>query len=178
MDAIGWRPDPEDDAFERWWDGVAWTSHTRPARDAEPEAQEAPRLGLRRAIQREPLTFAPDERTRVIGWIVGSPFWAGSVLVVVSIVQDVGMAATLAALVIAILCLLDRRALRRRGFTRLPSRWWVLLGAVGYLAGRRRALDEHDAASLVICAVGWCVVAVPIFVYTAVRVGLGAAAGG
>lgn len=39
MDAIGWRPDPEDVAFERWWDGVAWTSQTRPARDAEPEAQ-------------------------------------------------------------------------------------------------------------------------------------------
>lgn len=178
MDAIGWHPDPANAERERWWDGVAWTAHTRPARDAQPDAQPTPQLGLRQALPREPLTFAPDDRTSAIGWIVGSPFWAGAVLVVVSIAQDVGMVAVATAFLIAGLCLLDRRALRRRGFARLPSRWWVLLGAFGYLAARRRALNERDAASLLICAVGWGVVAVLIFVFTAVRMGLGAAPSG
>ncbi|MEU1098398.1 DUF2510 domain-containing protein, partial [Streptomyces sp. NPDC005877] len=33
----GWYPDPGTPLLERWWDGTAWTGHTRAAgRSAEP----------------------------------------------------------------------------------------------------------------------------------------------
>lgn len=162
MVTVGWHPDPADADRERWWDGVDWTSHTRLA--AEP-------AGMRRSIGREPLHHAPDDHTRLLGWITGSPVWAGSVLVILSIL-GAWLPALLLVPVIAALCLLDRRALGRRGFARLPSRWWVALGPIGYLVGRRRALGQTDAAPLWIVIGAGLLMAVPVFIFTAVRLGM------
>ena len=163
MVTVGWRPDPADADRERWWDGVDWTAHTRLA--AEP-------VGMRRSIGREPLHHAPDDHTRLLGWITASPFWAGSVLVILSILGDWLVQAILLALLVAVLCLFDRRALGRRGFTRLPSLWWVALGPIGYLVGRRRALGQTDAAPLWIITGATLLMAVPVFIFTAVRLGM------
>ncbi|GGQ23573.1 DUF2510 domain-containing protein [Streptomyces roseolilacinus] len=38
----GWYPDPAAPAVERWWDGTAWTGHTRPAGGAGPAAAVVP----------------------------------------------------------------------------------------------------------------------------------------
>ncbi|MFD5642579.1 DUF2510 domain-containing protein, partial [Streptomyces anulatus] len=40
----GWYPDTGAPGFERWWDGTAWTVHTRPlaAAHAAPEQPPAP----------------------------------------------------------------------------------------------------------------------------------------
>ncbi|MGI5483730.1 DUF2510 domain-containing protein [Streptomyces lavendofoliae] len=38
MTPPGWYPDPGDPAVEHWWDGTAWTGHTRPAGTGAPTA--------------------------------------------------------------------------------------------------------------------------------------------
>ncbi len=36
----GWYADPTGDHAERWWDGAAWTAHTRPTAATDPPARE------------------------------------------------------------------------------------------------------------------------------------------
>lgn len=38
----GWYPDPNVPGSERWWDGAAWTAHTRPVQAHAPAQAEAP----------------------------------------------------------------------------------------------------------------------------------------
>lgn len=47
MPASGWYPDPASAGQERFWDGGAWTTHTRPVTAAEPPPVTTPHLQRR-----------------------------------------------------------------------------------------------------------------------------------
>ncbi|MFG3498449.1 DUF2510 domain-containing protein [Streptomyces sp. NPDC047928] len=46
----GWYPDPGTPSVERWWDGTAWTGHTRPA-GGQPHAPVVPPKRTGRVVQ-------------------------------------------------------------------------------------------------------------------------------
>ncbi|WP_406141199.1 DUF2510 domain-containing protein [Streptomyces sp. NBC_01089] len=53
----GWYPDTGLPATERWWDGTAWTAHTRPLVDAVPQQPGLP--GPQQSLPAAPYGFGP-----------------------------------------------------------------------------------------------------------------------
>ncbi|WP_258797572.1 DUF2510 domain-containing protein [Protaetiibacter mangrovi] len=172
----GWRADPADATRERWWDGVAWTEFTRDA----PRPVEGP---ARRIPVRETFHRPPDPDTRAVAWIAWSPGWVTFGLLPLALL---GLASALASLlvpvtaglvvvVLAALAVRDRRQLYDRGFPRRPALAWMLLGPVGYLAARWRAIGE-GRAHLVLCVVLLVLIGGGVFLYQAITLGIGALA--
>ena len=60
--------------MERWWDGLAWAEFRRQANSPT----------TRRVVEREPLVHHPDDATRALSVIVGSPVWVGGLYWLVS----------------------------------------------------------------------------------------------
>ncbi|WP_143665976.1 DUF2510 domain-containing protein, partial [Streptomyces griseus] len=61
----GWYPDTGAPGTERWWDGTAWTAHTRPLAAAPaPEGFGPPSLPL--PHQRDPHDGSGGSRTKVL----------------------------------------------------------------------------------------------------------------
>lgn len=48
--AAGWRPDPKDPAFLRYWDGHQWTAHVAPAMQPQPPRRTRSTAGLASAV--------------------------------------------------------------------------------------------------------------------------------
>jgi hypothetical protein len=170
----GWRADPDDPAHERWWDGVSWTEFTR-------EAPPPPSPIARRIPVREQIHRPPDPSTRAVAWIAWSPGWVTFVLLPLALLGFasalasllVPVTAGLAFLVLGALAVRDRRQLYDRGFPERPSPAWMLLGPVGYLVARWRALGE-GRAELVLCVAQLVVIGGGVFLYQAIQLGLGA----
>lgn len=149
----GWYPDPEREGMERWWDGLAWAEFRRHA--VSPAA--------RRVVEREPLVHRPDDATRALSVIVGSPVWVGGLYWFVSMLSvplllrmpeperpivKLGFLAVM-LLVLTALAAFDARALRERGFASVPSPLWSLATPIAYLA-RRARVDGADRGPLLI----------------------------
>jgi hypothetical protein len=149
----GWYPDPERAGGERWWDGLAWTEFRRHA--VSPES--------RRIVERSPLVHRPDDATRALAIVVGSPVWVGGLYWFVSMTsvplllrmpemqRPLVKLAFLAAmlLVLAGVAAFDARALRSRGFASVPSPLWSLATPIAYLA-RRARVEGADRGPLLI----------------------------
>ncbi|WP_157981631.1 DUF2510 domain-containing protein [Protaetiibacter intestinalis] len=174
LPAEGWHPDPADAARERWWDGVAWTEFTR-------EAPPVPGPIARRIHVREQIHRPPDASTRAVAWIAWSPGWIVFVLLPIALLGLASALAsllvpTLAGLIVGVLLALawrDRRQLYDRGFPRRPALAWMLLGPVGYLVARWRALGE-GRTEIVLCVAQLALIGVGWFIYEAITLGLGA----
>lgn len=149
----GWYPDPDRAGSERWWDGLAWTEFRRHAVSSE----------SRRIVERSPLVHRPDDATRALAIVVGSPVWVGGLYWLVSMVsvplllrmpemqRPLIKLAFLAAmlLVLAGVATFDARALRSRGFASVPSPLWSLATPIAYLARRART-EGADRGPLLI----------------------------
>lgn len=170
----GWHPDPADARRERWWDGLAWTDYTR-------EAPPAPSPIARRVTVREQTIRPPDAGTRAVAWIAWSPGWVTFGILPLALL---GLASALASLLVPVTAVLvlfvlgalaarDRRQLSDRGFPRRPALGWMLLGPVGYLVARWRALGE-GRAEIVLCTVQLVLIGGGVFLYQAITMGLGA----
>jgi hypothetical protein len=149
----GWYPDPERAGAERWWDGLAWTEFRRHA--VSPES--------RRIAERAQLVHRPDDATRALAIVVGSPVWVGGLYWLVSmasvplllrmpelqrpLVKAIFLVVML--LVLAGIAALDARTLRARGFASVPSPLWALATPIAYLA-RRARVDGADRGPLLI----------------------------
>jgi len=149
----GWYPDPERGGVERWWDGLAWTDFRRHTVTPEP----------RRVVERAPLVHRPDDATRPLAVLVGSPVWVGflywfvSMLTVPWLVRmplaerplvKLGFLA-LMLLVLAVVATYDARTLRARSSASVPSPLWALATPITYLA-RRARVEGADRAPLLI----------------------------
>jgi hypothetical protein len=180
----GWYPDPAREGAERWWDGAAWTAFTREASAPapDPDAAPQPRLTGRRIPERELFERPPEPDTRAAAWIAWSPAWITFALLPLALL---GMAAAGAALVpVAVVLVMlilmalaggDARQLYNRGFPHRPNPLWMLLGPVGYLVARWKALGEGRVA-IAVCIAQLVVIAGGAFIYQAVSQGIGAAA--
>jgi hypothetical protein len=170
----GWYPDPADAQRERWWDGLAWTEFTR-------EAPARPGPVVRRVHVREQIYRPPDAGTRTVAWIAWSPGWLTFALIPLALLGTasalasllVPVTAGLAYLILGALAVRDWRQLYERGFPRRPSPVWMLLGPLGYLIARWRALGE-GRAELVLCIVQLVLIGGGVFLYQAIQLGLGA----
>lgn len=149
----GWYPDPEREGMERWWDGLAWAEFRRQANSPT----------TRRVVEREPLVHHPDDATRALSVIVGSPVWVGGLYWLVSMASvpllvrmpeperplvKLGFLAVM-LLVLTAVAAFDARALRERGFASVPSPLWSLATPITYLA-RRARVDGADRGPLLI----------------------------
>ncbi|PZQ90449.1 MAG: hypothetical protein DI534_04370 [Leifsonia xyli] len=149
----GWYPDPERGGAERWWDGVAWTEFRR---HVVPD-------DARRLVERAPLVHRPDDATRALSVIVGSPVWVGALYWAVSMLTVPFLIRMPFAerpfikltflgvmlLVLTVVAWLDARTLRGRGFASVPSPLWALATPIAYLV-RRARVDGADRIPLVI----------------------------
>jgi hypothetical protein len=139
--------------MERWWDGLAWAEFRRHA--VSPAA--------RRVVEREPLVHRPDDATRALSVIVGSPVWVGGLYWLVSMtsvplllrmpeserpIVKLGFLAVM-LLVLTAVAAFDARALRERGLASVPSPLWSLATPISYLA-RRARVDGADRGPLLI----------------------------
>lgn len=168
----GWHPDPERAGVERWWDGLAWTDFTR---DAAPP----PRPVSRRIPVREQVYRPPDADTRAVAWIAWSPGWVTFALLPLMLVGLVGGAAVMLVpaavcvsfIALVLLAMRDARELFHRGFPRRPSPVWILLGPLGYLVARWRALGE-GRTPLVLCIVQLVIIGGGVFLFQGITLGL------
>jgi hypothetical protein len=147
-------PDPRDDTRERWWDGIGWTEFTRLAVSSEG----------RRVTTRTQLVHRPDDATRSLAVLVGSPVWVGALYWIESSAAvpllirmqpherpllKLGFF-VLVVLLLVLFAELDRRALRARGFDPVPSSLWAFATPIAYLAKRGRVVDGADRGPLLI----------------------------
>ena len=141
----GWYPDPVGGDGTRWWDGTSWTAHTTPAPEPVGPVELGPNdwwqeLGSPNTVWAWLLVVSPYI------WAVTTGLAQAALFSAFTPVDGMVLPAGIVTIVIGlvpswIFAILDRRALRRRGYDGLPSVLWMLLvPPFGYLLRRRRAV--------------------------------------
>jgi hypothetical protein len=171
----GWYEDPSGIPGTRWWDGTAWTNHTReepppvvPTFAPLPPVQN-PTLRAQQPLPVVQRVGDGVEDSRAAWWIAFSPLWSivGQAIIVSTIlaISSAQLSALVPALIVANLVLwatvlalafLDRARLRSGGNATTASPLWVLLSPLVYLIARAREVRMYAAGAWTV-VIWWCV---------------------
>jgi Protein of unknown function (DUF2510) len=143
----GWYNDPAGSGHLRWWDGIAWSAHLAPQPAAAPVEVPAVETPANRYTASD--IARPSQWYTGWGWFLAiSPlYFAGFALIeILATINQLksggatpatsivfGAALLLGALFLLVSASRDQLTLKRWGYIRPASAWWILLGPLVYL---------------------------------------------